>query len=191
MLAFVFWHWSEQRVTSEQYEKKLIAFHQELAGADLSGFHSSVAFRVSGAPWLAHEGHDYEDWYLVENFAALETLNTGAVAGASQAPHTSIAQDYAGGTSGIYALRVGSDDVGARPTITWLAKPKGMSYVDFYAGLEPWTASGQASLWRRQLVLGPAPEFCISSAERLDLPLSMASIEVTRSVVWDGRRVRR
>jgi hypothetical protein len=39
--------------------------------------------------------------------------------------------------------------------VTWLAKAKGMPYPDFYASLPP-----TRFLLRRQMVLGPAPEFC-------------------------------
>ena len=39
--------------------------------------------------------------------------------------------------------------------MTWLAKPRGTPYPDFYAGL-PQTPF----LLRRQMVLSPGPEFC-------------------------------
>jgi hypothetical protein len=38
---------------------------------------------------------------------------------------------------------------------TWCAKPAGVSYSQFVARLP----SGET--WQRQMVLGPAPEFCI------------------------------
>ena len=38
----------------------------------------------------------------------------------------------------------------------WLAKPDGQTYAGFLDSL------AARSIWQRQLVLGPAPEFCIS-----------------------------
>jgi hypothetical protein len=39
--------------------------------------------------------------------------------------------------------------------VTWLSKPRGVSYPDFHASLP-----AEPFLLRRQLALGPAPEFC-------------------------------
>jgi len=49
-----------------------------------------------------------------------------------------------------------------------------VAYADFYAGLPP-----AAAVWRRQMVLGPAPEFCAAGA--LEVP---GGLRITR------RRVR-
>jgi hypothetical protein len=41
------------------------------------------------------------------------------------------------------------------------------------------------ALWGRQMVLGPAPEFCLHAAEPQDVP-SVTSRVVTLDLVWSG-----
>jgi hypothetical protein len=78
------------------------------------------------------------------------------------------------GVGSLLALRGEQAEVAAARQMTWLAKPKGMSYADFYAALEP----VRGSLWRRQMVLGPTPEFGILSAERVDVPPQFQTIDL-------------
>jgi hypothetical protein len=53
------------------------------------------------------------------------------------------------------------------------AKPAGMAYADLYARLQSWTGAPGTSLWRRMMVLGPAPEFALIAPGRLELPAEM------------------
>ena len=53
------------------------------------------------------------------------------------------------------------------------AKPQGTSYVDLYARLQPWSSLPGVSLWRRMMVLGPPPEFCLVTPSEVDLPAEM------------------
>lgn len=66
---------------------------------------------------------------------------------------TRVIQGRAGGAGGLY-LRLSEGGAQARQ-VSWFAKPAGMSYADLLARLPP----GEA--WQRQMVLGPAPEFCL------------------------------
>ena len=59
-----------------------------------------------------------------------------------------------------------------------------MTYGDLYARLEPPASRPGASLWRRQMVLGPAPEFCLLAPGRLDLPRELAVTSLELDVLW-------
>jgi hypothetical protein len=174
MLAYVFWHWPNPDVGTDAYERLQQDFHRALADAAPAGFRRSVVFRVEGgAPWLGGLPA-YADWYLLDGSAALDPLNVAAVSGDCQEPHDRAARAASAGVGSLLALRGEQADVAAARQMTWLAKPKGMPYADLYAALEP----VDGSLWRRQMVLGPTPEFGILSAERVDVPPTFATIDL-------------
>jgi hypothetical protein len=145
MLAYVFWH----RPIAEalDYDAALQAFLKALRNQPPAGFRECTSFRVD-APWWPD---GYEDWYLVDDWAALGTLNAEAPLLAEHAPVASMA---AAGTAGVYRLLHGEsalDSASAR----WCSKPAGTPYESWHAGLPA------RSAWQRQLVLGPAPEYCL------------------------------
>lgn len=151
MLAYLFWHWPEPGVPLDAYAEAVIAFHRALAASPPAGFRGSRVLEVAAAPWAGAE-RALEDWYLVDDFAALGALNEAAVSGARRGAHDAAAQRAGGGAGGLYLrLAAGGRAEGAA---TWLSKPGGTSYGAFLARLPPGT-----ELWQRQLVLGPAPEF--------------------------------
>jgi hypothetical protein len=151
VIAYVFWH--RAGTASDGYEERLAAFHAALAAHPPAGFRSSRAFRLDRAPWLDGDGTPYEDWYLVESWAALGTLNTAAVSGSRSAPHDAVAALSREGAGGIYApLHAAEPRAGE---VCWLAKPADMSYAEFHAQL-----TGRRT-WQRQLVLGAAPEYVV------------------------------
>jgi len=191
MLAYVFWHWPDAAVGAEPYEAALLAFHRTLAGARLPGVHDSVACRVDGARWLPATGPVYEDWYRVDGFADLGTLNDGAVAARCQAPHDAVARLAAGGTAGLYRLAAGDAGPPAQPAATWLAKPATTRYPAFFATLAAWTSRPGWSLWQRQMTLGPTPEFCLlgPAPAEVDLPGLAAPLRAVRRVVWPSPRL--
>jgi hypothetical protein len=157
-LAYVFWHWSAEAAPT--YAERLGAFHRALASDPPRGFRSSRSFQVAGAPWLPR-GTGFEDWYLIDDFAALGALNEAAVSGARRDPHDRVAALASGGAGGVYALKAGEPgDVAAA---WWFSKPGRTSYESFFARLSPLTREAGTALWQRQLVLGPAPEFCLRS----------------------------
>ena len=87
MLAYVFWHWSKPDVTPADYERYQRAFHAALANSAPRGFLKSPPFRIEGqAAWLGG-APAYADWYLVEDWAALDPLNVAAVSGVCETPH--------------------------------------------------------------------------------------------------------
>ncbi len=153
MLAYVFWHWPAPDVDRVRYAGSLAAFHRALRAAPPEGFVGSRVREVRGAPWVPAP-LAFEDWYLVEDFAALGALERAAVSGPRRAPHDGAARLARGGTAGLYGrLREGA--AGA-DRVAWFAKPAGMPYPDFLARVPP------AELWQRKLTLGPAPEFCLA-----------------------------
>lgn len=179
MLAYVFWHWPGPEIGTEAYEGLQRAFHRALAQAAPPGFHESVVFRVDGgAAWLGG-APAYADWYVLDDSAALDPLNLAAVSGACQEPHDRVARAAAAGVGSLLALHGEQANVAAARHSTWLAKPKGMRYADFYAALE----SVPDSLWRRQMVLGPTPEFGVLSAGPVSLPAAFQPLQLKLSPI--------
>ncbi len=145
MLAYVFWHRPRDDAGRAAYEARLRTLHQALSVR-------SASFWLSELPF-AGRGAGYEDWYRVQGWAELGQLNRAAISGDRKAPHDAVAADAGEGWGGVYALARGD----ARPPLTtrWLSKPPGESYDLFLGKLRAPT------VWQRQLVLGPAPEFCV------------------------------
>jgi hypothetical protein len=183
MLAYLFWHWPKPDVETGAYEQSLGLFHERLTSIALDGFYGSATFRVEGVPWADSGPRVYEDWYLLEDSFALDLLDEIAVSGSRQEPHDRAARAAAGGAGGLYRLRSGEKVVEPH-FATWLTKPPGTSYQDFYTHIEPWTSRIGTSLWRRQMVLGPAPEFCLLGTSQLQLPAILEPVTVKRAQVW-------
>jgi len=170
MLAYVFWHWPQSSVAPETYLAHLERFHHTLAANKPPGFHRSVVFRIADADWLQTRGLAYEEWYLIDNSAAMDPLNDGAISGACEQPHNLVAREAAGGTGGLYRLRSGEEVLSEARFAVWLAKPDGVSYRAFYDVLAPLTAQPNVALWGRQMTLGPTTEFCLHSQSPIQLP---------------------
>lgn len=136
MLAYVFWH---RPAETAGYEDALRAFHSSLTN-------TSASFRLQSLPF-GDRGPGYEDWYLVDDWSALGELNATAVDAAHKPPHDAAAHKAAAGWGGVYALVSGGP-----------AEPPQSAH---------WSHEGpQASvLWQRQMVLGPAPEYCAADGE--------------------------
>src|SRR5581483_9245433 len=126
-----------------------------------AGYRGSAAFRTA-APWLP--GEAYEDWYLIDDFAALGALNDAAIDARHGPLHDPVAAAAADGRGGLYRLLGGSPELAAQPWAAWVDKPDGARSPEFAAALE---AAGPAAVWQRQLVLGPGREFCVRSASAL------------------------
>jgi hypothetical protein len=143
VLAYLFWH--QPAGDAEDYERLLAEFHERLRADPPAGFVGSAAFKVD-VPWM---GAAYEDWYLAEDWTAIGVLNDAAVDAARRPDHDAVAHQAATGAGGVYRLRGGElalEDVG---DATWSADP-------------PAAAPGpDEALWQRQMVLGPAPEYCL------------------------------
>lgn len=170
MLAYVFWHWPQSDVDRGAYEDHLCAFQQTLAANKSSGFQQSVVFRIRGASWLNTSDEAYEEWYLLDDSAAMDPLNEAAVSGACEEPHNRVAREAADGTGGLYRLREGVETLDQAKFAIWLSKPAGVSYKTFYADLQSLTSQPGVALWGRQMTLGPTTEFCIHSQTSIELP---------------------
>jgi hypothetical protein len=162
MLAYVFWHSPAPGADRHGYERLLAYFHAALASDPPSGFAGSSAHAVDPVPWL--EGDVYEDWYLVESWDDLGALNKAAVDAGRALAHDAAARAVAAGTAGVYRLRGGDASIPREGDAVWLHKPRGEAYPDVRARL----AAAAESVWERQMVLGPAPEYCLFGAVGVD-----------------------
>jgi hypothetical protein len=170
MLAYVFWHSPSPAADLRIYQQRLISFHKALSQHSPDGFRASHVFRTESAPWIAGGKTAYEDWYLVESFAAIGALNDAAVSGARKAPHDLIASLAASGAAGLYRLKTGQlESMRSARHATWFSKPSG-TYDEFFQQLRPITDAPDTNLWLRQMVLSAAPEFCLRTPEKPHLP---------------------
>jgi hypothetical protein len=186
MLAYVFWHWPDAAVDEATYCENLVSYHQALADYPSPGFARSVVFSIQNASWLKTEGQAYEDWYLLQDSAALDKLNLAAVSGPREEPHNRVARHAAGGTAGLYSLRTGNGNLSDSRYALWFAKAKGVSYPDLYSILDAWTSQDGVALWSRQMTLGPTQEFCIHSAKELVLTPDIVVETVALNAIWSG-----
>jgi hypothetical protein len=185
MLAYVFWHWKQRDVTGPEYERRQRAFHAALNASPSAGLRGSFSVGLSHAPWAAGGEDAYEDWYLVEDFGALGRLNEAAVSGGRAAPHDAAAAVAAGGAGGVYRLRSGSV-VPAPRYAHWFGKPDGVRYADLLAELSPLVDQARGGLWMRQMVLGPAREFCLHAPAPVGLPDAFGALVLSVRPVWAG-----
>jgi hypothetical protein len=164
LLAYVFFHLPAPGVETTAYEAALHRFHASLAGAPPSGFIGSSTYRVGGR---------YADWYLVETSAALDSLNEAAVNSARSADQSAVAHMSADGAGKLLALVSGRAPTEPGFEIRF-SKPAGMTYAELYERLKPWTDRAELTLWRRMMVLGPPPEFCLTAPSDQVLPAAMS-----------------
>jgi hypothetical protein len=162
-------------VSAAEYEARQRAFHSCLAAAPSSGFNGSFSVALRGAPWAAGGSEVYEDWYLVDGFGAFDALNEAAVTSTRAAPHDAAAAAAAGGTAGAYALRLGAP-LSAPKDAQWFDKPEGMSYAELLGEIAPLIERFPSALWMRQMVLGPAREFCLHSETSVALPAVFSAL---------------
>lgn len=182
LLAYVFSHWSRADVALDAYAVAQQAFHASLRAKPPAGYRGSFSSRLSGAPWAAEGLVSFEDWYLLDGFAALESLNVAAVDRLRSEVHTRAASGAAGGTAGVYGLRAGQ--LLERPHYAyWFSKPSGTSYAELLAALSPVLSSAESALWMRQMTLGPAREFCLHANVELQLPL-VDALAVRLEPIW-------
>lgn len=173
MLAYVFSHRPASGTDVQAYEDALRGFHTELAGGRPAGFVASTTYRFDDG---------YSDWYLVENSSALDDLNQAAVSGGRAASHDAAARMAAWGSGKLLSLAHGEADLDALHEAAF-GKPAGMAYGDLYAMTAPITARAGAALWRRMMVLGPPPEFCLVSREPAQLPAALApEVRIRRKI---------
>jgi hypothetical protein len=202
VLAYVFWHHPLDRSAPEAYEQAQIAFHRSLAHTPPVGFRGSAVFRVSGLPWLPPAPSDetrvgapegaYEDWYLLEDYTALGVLNEAAVGRGHRSTHDDLARRYGGGAGGLYGLIEGHAHLDEKSLAIWVARTPGLPRRGLGEMLGDGMEPAHASLWRRQFVFGPAPEFCLLAQEPpagvapARLPAGWSATSYPREVLWNG-----
>jgi hypothetical protein len=131
-------------------------------------------------------------------------LNGAATGRGHRTSHDEVAVRSREGAGGLYALLEGEPDAqalaGASVAVWITPQLHGASRRRTAAGVEDGVAEllgdgmdgARASLWRRQLVLGPAPEFCAVGAEvppgasSARLPRGWRSTTLQREVLWGG-----
>ena len=160
-LAYLFWHWPSGDADVAGYEQRMRDFH---AALDLPG---SRTFRLERAPYDGALPQPYEDWYPVADWQALGELNERAVSGARRSPHDAAAARSAHGAGGVYGLLQGNVEAPVAHAC-WLGKPEGMAYLDFHEELA--ATVPDATVWQRQMVLGPAPEYAVLATGPITLP---------------------
>jgi hypothetical protein len=151
VLAYIFWHQPKADIDMAAYEAAQRAFHEKLGV-------SSACFRLARLPFAQHGG--YEDWYVVDGWAELGVLNDAAVNAVRRVDHDRAADLAARGWGSVYELVRGATQI---PTgVRWCDKNHGRPTDEFLASQDA------DAIWRRQLVLGPAPEFCLSAPDSDD-----------------------
>jgi hypothetical protein len=198
MLAYLSWHRPAAGVQEGSYEQALVRFHRSLAHRPPSGFRGSAAMRLSELPWLApvegaqSDAPGYEDWYLVDDWAALGVLEEAAVARGHETAHHAIAARAGAATGSVYRLVEGSARPGAAQAAVWVAREAGHDAPSLGALLGDGMDPQRDGLWRRCLGLGPAPEYCLLVDEApagvsvSRLPSGWIAHSVGREAVWDG-----
>jgi hypothetical protein len=163
MLAYVFWHRPAAGVAAADYERDLIAFHRSLAHQPPSGLLGSAALRASMLPWLdgGERVGGYEDWYLLESWNAVGVLEVAAVSRGHVSAHDRAARHAGSGAGAVYKRVEGEADPAAARSAVWVSRPSGQTDPTMADLLEDGMDPGESALWRRCLVLGPAPEFCL------------------------------
>jgi len=183
LFAYVFWHWPRPEISRDSYETKLTAFLHALSSEEPAGLVEALSFRVEALPWFPQRGNLYEDWYIVDNFAAIATLNETAIGGGARGPHDSIAKDYMKGAGAIFKSIKGDIRVRDARLAIWIEKGIGQPYQSYYDEVAKSVGDRKADLWRRQMVLGPSPQFCIHSEEVLEIPASLHPISSKLEVI--------
>ena len=158
MLAYLFWHRPYATITAKQYEEALIHFQKCIEQQRPPGFSGSASFRVNSLPWLG-DRPGYEDWCLLEASWALDPLNAFAVAGPVTSAHDAAAAQMEEGNGGLYSLVWGEPTLPEHSTTIWLTRPRGIQWRPVLDALRQ--QLHEATLWRRQMVLGPGKEFAL------------------------------
>lgn len=196
MLAYLFWHRPAEGTDREAYEEAQQRFHRSLAARPPDGFRGSACFAAADVRWLDAGGAGYEDWYLVDDWAALGVLRHAAIGTGHRTAHDAAARWAGAGTGSIYQLDEGLAGFGepsAGVCTVWVTPARHGPELELVALL---LGDGmdrrQAGLWRRELALGPAPEYCLVTHElpagvaHARLPSGWHAESQTRTAVWAG-----
>jgi hypothetical protein len=197
VLAYLSWHRPAPTVERSAYERALEQFHHSLAHQPPCGFHGSTAFRAPELPWLGTDGEGdgggYEDWYLLEDWAAVGVLEEAAVSHGHASLHEQVASRAGVSSGAIYRLIEGhaAQLSGVRVAV-WVTRSRPRERPSLEALLGDGMDPATAGLWRRCIGLGPAPEYCLLATEpsagvsETRLPAGWSATASSREVLWDG-----
>ena len=204
MLAYLSWHRPAPGVDARDYEGALEQFHRSLAHQPPNGFRGSATFRLQELPWLASARQEgpgaglvaaaggYEDWYLLEDWAALGVLEEAAVSYGHVEAHDRVASLAGIATGAVYRFLEGYAGLDEGPVAVWVARAGGHEHPSLSALLGDGMDPAVDGLWRRCLGLGPAPEFCLLASEAsagvapTRLPQGWTATLLTREALWRG-----
>jgi hypothetical protein len=201
VLAYLSWHRPAPTVEREPYERALEQFHRSLKHQPPSGFRGSASYRAVTLPWLSggsasppttgsYAAGGYEDWYLLEDWAAVGVLEEAAVAHGHVSAHDRVASLSGVSTGAVYRFLEGHAQLDDAHVAVWVARAGGHEHPSLSALLGDGMNPAFDGLWRRSLGLGPAPEFCLLASEAsagvapTRLPLGWAATTLEREPLW-------
>lgn len=192
MLGYVFWHRPAKDADPGSYERAQLGLHRSLAARPPAGFRGSVLYRPEALSWLEGAGGPvYEDWYLVDDWAALGVLRQAAVSRGHRGAHDAAAHHVGPCAGGVYRLCEGEPRPAEARLAVWVTAARGVEEAEVLPlmlgdGLD----HDHSGLWRRELVLGPAPEYCLltstvpAGVREGRLPEGWRAQRSPRSVLW-------
>ena len=118
-----------------------------------------------------------------------------AVGHGHRTAHDGVAHRFGAGAGGLYGLieghpPLGPGAFGEESAAVWVARTPGIERRALGELLGDGMDARHASLWRRQLVFGPAPEFCLLAGDRAKLGLPAGVAPTRLPAGWSGERVR-
>lgn len=167
MLGYLFWHAKAPSISAADYETQLSAFHASFQQLKPAGFMHSRVYRVPALPWMPATEAVYEDWYILENSAALDVINHAAIHNPHKGSHDSVARMVIGGLGGAYELRSGEIDL-IPEHVYWFGKPATVPKDVFQTDMQALKAN--ALFWGKYMVFGQTPSFCLQTAEPVEFP---------------------
>ena len=192
MLAYLSWHRPALTADPSAYERALVQFHHSLAHRPPSGFRGSAVFRAAELPFLPErepapgDGAGYEDWYLLDDWAAVGVLEEAAVSTGHLSAHEKVASLAGPVTGAVYHLVEGHPDLLETRLAVWVQPAREHSDPSLAALLGDGMDPAGGGLWRRSLGLGPAPELCLLVPE---VPAGVAPTRLPEG--WSARTISR
>jgi hypothetical protein len=157
-LAYVFFHRPRRTVGRKEYERALAEFHIRLARSPTRGFRENAALRLPQAPWAETVRRPlYLDWYTLDGFGALDPIRDVAYRPPWDRFHRAIARRAADGWGALYASGGSARPPDLGEQLVWFSS-EALPVIPWGKPLR--AGPSQGTLWRRQLALGPSPEFC-------------------------------
>jgi len=183
LLAVVFWNSRRAKDDVGGYESSLTEFHQALNANKPEGFRFSATYRVAETPWFTPKNEIFEDWYVLKNFAALDSLDYAVMHTGSKDAHRHLMKSTAAASGAIFALTKGAARFDGLPEANWMLKPRNMTVDSLIASTRAQLPDGKCSLWTRALGLGPT-QHCLLSSGPVVFPKNYRAFSAQRELIW-------